>query len=133
VITRRSALAALSGLAAGAAAWVAWLRFRGPSFSEPAGLAQVGAAFAFESRSRWHELGKRYLAEYPDDRDVDRWVAEMLGRTGGCCRDREELVLVTAERVRADFAAGQTVSIQGWILARTEARLAALAALSSHS
>jgi hypothetical protein len=133
VITRRSALAALSGLAAGAAAWVAWLRVRGPSFSEPAGLAHVGAAFAFESRSRWHELGKRYLAEFPEDRNVDGWAVEMLVEASDCCRDRDELIRSVVRQIAADFDAGTTVSIQGWTLSRTEARLAALAALSSRA
>jgi hypothetical protein len=35
-----------------------------------------------------------------------------------------------ADRRRHDFAAGDTVIIGGWILARTEARLCALATLA---
>lgn len=32
--------------------------------------------------------------------------------------------------IRSDFAAGETVEVEGWILSRTEARLCALALLS---
>jgi hypothetical protein len=126
-------LAALSGLGAGAVVWVAWLRTRGPRFSKPVDLAQVNAAFAFENRSRWRELGKRYLAEFPDDRDVDRWAVEMLAAASDCCRDRDALIRSVVRQVAADFDAGTTVSIQGWTLSRTESRLAALAALSSRA
>lgn len=34
------------------------------------------------------------------------------------------------DAIRRDFAAGETVHVEGWILSRTEARLCALAALS---
>jgi hypothetical protein len=34
------------------------------------------------------------------------------------------------DAIRRDFAAGETVHVEGWVLSRTEARLCALAALS---
>ncbi len=33
-----------------------------------------------------------------------------------------------AARIRADFAAGRTVTLGGWVLAQTEARLCAVSA-----
>ena len=41
-----------------------------------------------------------------------------------------ELHATLREQQRADFPAGRTRRVRGWVLARTEARLAALAALS---
>jgi hypothetical protein len=34
-----------------------------------------------------------------------------------------------ADRIRGDFAAGNTVVVEGWVLSRTEARLYALVVL----
>lgn len=70
-------------------------------------------------------IGREYLRVTPDEADRDRlcamlWPADALPGSLG-----EAL----ARRQRADFAEGRTVRLRGWILARTEARLCALAAL----
>lgn len=60
-------------------------------------------------------IGVRYRELHPDDDPVaalgDLPDVDQLGRL--------------AERVTADFAAGDVVDVDGWILARTEARAAA--------
>lgn len=58
-------------------------------------------------------VGARYRALAPDD-DLD------LGDDVG--------IDALRERVRADFEAGDTVDVDGWVLSRTEARAAALLA-----
>jgi hypothetical protein len=67
-------------------------------------------------------IGTRYRELYPDDDPSE---------VGGAVPDREGRVDVPpapvfAERVRADFDAGDVVDVDGWVLARSEARLAAL-------
>jgi hypothetical protein len=130
-MTRRSALAGFSAIAAAALVSLVWVRSRGPKFSGPFGTAHVDAAFASFDRLRWRELGRSYLMQYPDDRDVNGWIAGMVDGSGECCSDGEELVRAIVEKISADFDAGETVSIEGWMLSRTEARLAALVVLSS--
>jgi hypothetical protein len=74
-------------------------------------------------------IGARYLALAPEERDAAR-LARLL--FAGIAEARRPFAGVDALR-RAigahrerDFAAGDTVLVDGWILARTEARLCAL-------
>jgi hypothetical protein len=55
-------------------------------------------------------------------------VAGDLGTTVGnlATLDRATLRRRVDRRIRADFAAGRVVSVDGWVLSRTEARLYAL-------
>jgi hypothetical protein len=129
MITRRTTLAAgaaaaaLSGLPASAAglgatggraaALVAALR-------SPASAAAIGAA---------------YLRAFPADADAEL-LATALGadatigpRLDADRPDPEGLALAVAQAVRADFVHRRTVKLDGWVMARTEARLCALAAL----
>lgn len=76
------------------------------------------------------ELGGAYLAARPDDPDAEQLFAELLP-TRMTDRDvqqssREQLRTVLHEAVVADFSAGRTVTVQGWLLSATEARLAGL-------
>lgn len=67
-------------------------------------------------------IGTRYRELYPDD-DPSA-VGDLVPET----EDDEGLDLQQrfAEQVRADFDAGDTVDVDGWVLARSEARIAAL-------
>jgi len=75
-------------------------------------------------------IGRRYLAmnsQGTDARSLRRaildsrpWGARLTGRTPS-----------PAELVSADFASGRTVTVDGWILAATEARQCALFALAT--
>ena len=47
--------------------------------------------------------------------------------------DTTELQVAFQQAVQADFAQGRCESVSGWVLARTEVELCALAALSAHS
>jgi hypothetical protein len=123
-MTRRQAVFILAGAGGGAGLIFALTRLRGPSPSA------VEAAFDLRSKSAWHELGKRYLAQFPTDRDPAAWDAGMSEafekRSGG-----QALRRALSDQVLRDFERGNTVDIEGWTLSRTEARLAALAALSA--
>ena len=81
-------------------------------------------------------VGRAYLQAYPAEARIEALVA---GLTAGWGEDqpwlggagREELRSRLREQIRADFAARRTVRVQGWVLARSEARLFGLAALSA--
>jgi hypothetical protein len=77
-------------------------------------------------------LGARYLRMAPEEADGAALAAELfshLAEQPGTAIQFAEIGRTLAERRERDFAAGDTVIVGGWILARTEARLCALAAL----
>jgi hypothetical protein len=77
--------------------------------SDPRGAARIGAS---------------YLALHPGEADAAALSARLLDETGpGAPADR------LRRRIAADYAARRTVSVDGWILSATEARLTALAHL----
>jgi len=65
-------------------------------------------------------IGRRYLAQYPHE--ADRAV---LSRLVGAAQTSASV----AQRRASDLAAGDIAIVDGWILTRTEARIAALATL----
>lgn len=116
-ITRRRAVVILSGC------WgMAWL----------AGLPTVDSSASFQSLTRqslkqWlralpgaSQVGLAYLQTHPGDADHDRLLASVAG----------ESPATLVKRQRDDFNLGRTVTIRGWVLSQTEARLCALAALA---
>ena len=124
LINRRSVLALLGGgavLAAGGVGVLGLGRDDGPS-------AGPGATPADEALVA---IGTRYLELVPEDRDIDRLVADLgldldrPGDPGAAASELDEL----SERIAADFEAGRTVAVDGWQLSMTEARLTALIAL----
>ncbi len=74
--------------------------------------------------SAW-AIGAAYLRSRPDDRvDAATLAAELPA-----CVTITALRKAVAERVRDDSAHARVVSVDGWLLARTEVRLCALAYL----
>ncbi len=79
-------------------------------------------------------VGRAYLQAYPAEAQIEVLVAGVTAGWGedqpwlGCAGPRE-LRARLSEQIRADFGARRTVSVQGWVLAQTEARLFGLAAL----
>lgn len=85
---------------------------------------ELGTLFGDLEAAR--SLGRHYLASYPDETiGVRLWAQEL---------DRECRRWGTAERLRRallegrerDFRGGLVVVVQGWVLARIEARVCAL-------
>jgi hypothetical protein len=70
-----------------------------------------------------HAIGHAWFAAHPEDGDADD-LAEALGVTS--VTDIRSQLSDLAPRIRDDFAAGRTVSLDGWRLAETEVRLATL-------
>jgi hypothetical protein len=81
-------------------------------------------------------VGQEYLRAYPDEANARR-LTDTIGAAvpGGAAAilgaSSAELRALLDRATRADFAAERVVTIQGWILSATEARLYALAALGS--
>lgn len=76
-------------------------------------------------------LGRKYLEKVPSERSMADLTALLLGN--GAPERAVDIRALTA-RVRdlryRDFLSGDLVPIDGWLLARTEGRLCALAAVS---
>jgi len=93
-------------------------------FSDPASAAMVG---------------QQYLNRFPDEANADRLVQLLERRVraapgsadGGSVTHLSESGFAgdLQAAVRLDFQEGRTIDLDGWILARTELRLCALAAL----
>jgi hypothetical protein len=78
-------------------------------------------------------IGLRYLAIAPEEADRAALAALLFSgfsEPPGSPIEFARLRGTLAEQRDRDFAAGDTVVIGGWIVARTEARLCALAALA---
>jgi len=77
-------------------------------------------------------LGRRYLAAYPQAATPERLRADAGLSTlpPAMCADIEALRRTVLARQREDFEIGNTVQLDGWILARSEAALCALISLS---
>jgi len=82
-------------------------------------------------------IGKACLLALPaPERALSSLSTAVLGRKGAPRRDRwspHVLAQSIRERSRSDFQEGRVLSVNGWILALTEARLYALAALLSET
>lgn len=80
-------------------------------------------------------IGERYLARVPDEADATILTARVAGDMQGYLRlasaDTPTLRALLAAQQRDDFAHGRTVTIDGWVLSCTEARLCALVTLAS--
>ncbi|WP_158044312.1 hypothetical protein [Skermanella pratensis] len=74
-------------------------------------------------------IGLAYLETSVDEADPAKLVALIVGDGVDRGTADGDLLRHVAERQRADFAAGRTVKLDGWVLSRTEARLYALAAV----
>lgn len=78
------------------------------------------------------QVGRAYLTAAPAEADRDRLLAQLFPQlepgaaADGSTAWRESF----SSRCRQDFADGQTVQVDGWVLSLTEVRLCALAALA---
>ncbi len=111
--------------ATAAAVWGGPVRAGFRATPEPAPAA--GLAGAFRHPESAIAIGRRYLSRYPDDtRPVA--LAQDLHRVG--TGDPAAARLELRARVRDDFERGDTVLLDGWVLARSECRACAALALA---
>ncbi len=118
-LTRRELVRALSILAAGAAL-PALEGCAAPSPPQLAALLPAGEATAV--------LGAAYRAAVPAEATAEALADAILADLGWPARRLRgrELGERLLTRVREDHAADRVVNVEGWTLARTEARLVAL-------
>jgi hypothetical protein len=123
---RRAILAALAAAVAAVSTRAGWAS-HGPAIEafEPGRLlSDLEGARA---------IGTRYLQQSPDEARPEILARCLFpGTAGAACGPAalDRLRQALDEQRRRDFTAGDTVLIDGWILARTEARLCALASLA---
>ena len=99
----------------------------GPSGNDAFELAhRLVATVSSRESAAW--LGVRYLREHMNERHVEL-LAEALVKHDISGMDRETLQEHLELNRRVDFAVGDIVKVNGWLLSRSEARLYALAAL----
>lgn len=71
-------------------------------------------------------LGRAYLARFPNEAGRERLAAAILASLAATAHGPGALHRLLRARIRGDFRDGMTIALDGWILSRTEARLAAL-------
>ena len=127
---RRDFVAGIVVAGAALASWPAWAsRWLGGTTASPAEALLA----AFRHPDSAAAVGRAFLAGHPQDADtlVDSVTAGL--RCRGCdpaVAGRADLRQAIAHEVRDDFANGRVVSVDGWVLSATEARLCGLAALT---
>jgi len=82
-------------------------------------------------RSHARGLGYSYRAQYPDEGHPNVLTslirsALTAGDTAAAPPNRAALLSVLETHLKAEFDSGDIVRVEGWVLARTEARLFAL-------
>lgn len=98
-----------------------------PTLLDPATLG------SFADDTTIQEIGGAYLDGTPPEARQDRLVRALLEDERGDLvsqDDPEALKGFLADRIRRDFEADRTVIVEGWVLAVTEARQAALFSLT---
>lgn len=79
-------------------------------------------------RAQAVQLGRAYLAVHRDEGSAAVLLRHLLGPPSpGSAAETAQRI---AARIRADYVAARTVTVKGWILSRTEARLYALVAVT---
>jgi hypothetical protein len=124
---RRTLLGSLAATALGPGlpAPAAAAGFGGAAASVAAVMAELMALPGFGS------LAAACARALPDERGAEAVIMELAGRAYAAGLDGagpEAVKAWLAGEVRADFAAGDVLEVDGWRLARTEVRLGAAAA-----
>lgn len=131
-MTRRRFLV-LSGGAVAVAAGAGAVTIAGGGDDQPDAQYELSrhAAAAFEDPDAARAVGRAYRDSNPKESD-ERRIVEALTRSNrewGSAGPDDVLRLGGSETKR-DFAKGRVVAVDGWYLARTEARLCALASFA---
>jgi hypothetical protein len=107
------------------AAAAAWGSLRPALPGSPRPAPGAGLGLVFKHRDSAIAIGRRYLDRYPDDA-LPAVLAEHAN-TGDPAAARSAL----RAGIRQDFERGDTVLLDGWVLARSECRACAALALAA--
>lgn len=79
----------------------------------------------------WLAVGAAYLSSRPDTPRLEDLVTTLTEdlEWSAEAQTRGDLTSSLAHRIRDDFEAGRTTLVEGWLLAESEARMAAVVAL----
>lgn len=114
----------LGGLAMLAAP--AWLRRR---IDLRGGEDCTNADWVFRNSESAREIGRRYLAEVPEENEPEAIESALTGSLGTApvaSAENSSLPARIRRATEADFETGRIVYLDGWMLSETEARLCAL-------
>ncbi len=132
-MNRRRLLIGAAPAVAAMALWpaIASLPWRGAQAASSPARRLAGTLRNPASAAR---VGLAYLQQHPAEAHLARLLEGLVGEwhDAGGWLDRVgpgELRSRLREQIRADFAARRTVRVHGWVLAQSEARLFAVAAL----
>lgn len=75
---------------------------------------------------RVRELGRRYRSMVPEEKSREALLSALREEQGLSPIGEKQL----EEQIREDFAHGRVVTLDGWVLSRTEARQCALFSLT---
>jgi hypothetical protein len=79
-------------------------------------------------------VAESYLRAFPAERNAEtlrRLLSASIASNGAVvAAELGDPLDLLRRQVRADFAAGEVVQVRGWVLSRSEARLAALRSLA---
>ena len=106
---------------------IRWLRVSVEADDLEIRLVKYCLSNVLTDQSGAHLIGKVYLSAYPDDRNETLILKDLLGSTR--LHGPDDLRRRIAKRREQDFMEGEVVVVDGWILARSEARAAALTVL----
>jgi hypothetical protein len=100
----------------------------------PQGLLATRLVAILAHRESANLIGAAYVQQYPQEADVrillDRIVSSPAAGDLELFKGTDQSLRELLDRmIREDFGVDRVVKLQGWILAMTEARLCALAAL----
>jgi hypothetical protein len=87
-----------------------------------------GVMALFDDLSGARALGNQYLRAHTEEANLGI-LLDLLGAESGTI-ELDALRRKIAQRVADDFLVGRIVHVDGWVLARTEARACAIAALT---
>jgi len=101
----------------------------GPSVAERA-MSQTGFLSRLFDVKTIKDAGKAYLQKTPAENDDDRLV-QLLADNGSITNSTDEKAIheYLDEKIKQEFETGNTVLVNGWVLAITEARQCALFSL----
>lgn len=99
-----------------------WGRPRPPLEPEarPALLSMLG------DPARVRELGRRYRSMMPEEKSREALLSALRSEPDSTPTEEGQF----KEQIRDDFASGRVVTLDGWVLSRTEARQCALFSLT---
>jgi hypothetical protein len=128
-MSRRAVVVGIGGAATAALVAVMVGRQIADSSNDDDGDDRAAAADVPSDDEAIKRVGEAYRAAYPEEDDVEVLEAALPRFEGLSGQQVQDQLSTLRDQVRTDFAEGNIVMVDGWLLAATEARAAALVSL----